>query len=183
MKTPRIVPENSTVKADLDGYLTITGQVGALMGLGIGLGLYVYGVNVEGIANIGLEPQTLWLNYADRKSEQIKFRGSSYLLRLGYGLPIHGAGMRVTPQVGIGALIATNDDKVSQQSHATIATAGLRLEWKPGKAFGLSVVPEYYFCLGRKDAYKAMADASKKVKDWSNGFNISLGINFYLSSN
>ena len=177
VRTPRVVPENSTVKTELDGYLTITGQAGALMGVGVGLGIYVYGVNVEGIANIGLAPQTLWLNYPDKKSEEVKMTGNSYILRVGYGVPIHDVGLRFTPQVGYGWLYAREDKTCSYATHATFASAALRMEWKPFKELGFSLVPEYYFRLGQTDTYKAMADASSRVKGWSNGFNISLGIN------
>ena len=46
--------------------------------------------------------------------------------------------------------------------------------------FAVSLSPEYSFCLMKSDGYTDLSEVSPKIKKWSGGFNVKLGITAFF---
>ena len=71
------------------------------------------------------------------------------------------------------ALNVSGDDVGSS---AVCATVGARVEIAFGKSFGISLTPEGQFAVSKKEVFKALEEASSKIKGWGTGANLRVGV-------
>lgn len=159
------------------GYIEAAGSVGGFMGVGYNVGCYLYNVNLETFGMFGLAPATIYANRPDGKGytkyimSPLSFGG-----RVGYGV-ILGSRFRLTPQFGVGCLVAGSGD--ARLSAVTLSGA-LRCECAIVKHFGVSLTPEYSYAISKQPLYKEFTAASSKINGWGTGFNLRAGLYFYF---
>ena len=105
--------------------------------------------------------------------------------KIGYGFPF-STRLRLTPQIGVNFIKL----KETMESGATVTPAdgayaisgliSLRLSAAIVNHFAASISPEYSFNLIKSDGYKALSEVSPKIKKWSEGFNVKLGITAFF---
>lgn len=157
----------------VSGYIQPAFQAGTMMGFGGNAGLYISNINVEAYATIGLGKETVPMyNTSSLVTSEASISGMMFGIKLGYGIKA-GSSVRVTPQVGVGALNVSGDDVGSS---AVCATVGARVEIAFGKSFGISLTPEGQFAVSKKEVFKALEEASSKIKGWGTGANLRVGV-------
>lgn len=159
------------------GYVQAAFQAGTLMGFGANAGAYIYNVNVEAYATMGLSKETVYLNYtdgSDSKTEDLKATLVSG--KVGYGFAI-GNRLRITPQVGLGALAVKSDGITA---NALCTTIGCRVDYALTSFLGINLTPEGQFAVSKKDVFTQLSDLSSKVKGWGTGAGVRLGIYFFF---
>ena len=159
------------------GYVEAVGQAGFLMGAGANVGAFVYNVNVEACGLLGFSKAPLYINYSNGAApEEDAVSVMAYGARLGYGILL-GTRLRVTPQVGIGAL-SLRGDKLA--ASALTVSLGARCEYAFSKFAGVSLTPEYSLAVSKSPVFEQMAAASSRVAGWANGINARLGVYLYF---
>ena len=166
------VNKESLLKRNM-AYLQAGAKVGTLIGAGVNIGGYIYNFNVEASFTMGLKSEKF---YAKSTQENInsleELKPMIFGGRIGYGI-MAGKRMRITPQVGVSAVLV-KDDVI--QTSALCATVGVRAEYAFSSHFGVSATGEGCFAVSKKDAFEKVAEFSSRVKGWATGGNISLGI-------
>ena len=160
------------------GYVQASFQAGTLMGVGVNVGGYIYNINIEGYATFGLGGETVYLNYAGdaTPSTEERLKARCFGGRIGYGITV-GSRLRITPQVGIGALTVESDNITA---NALCATLGCRVEYALAPFFGISLTPEGQFAISKKDVFKELSTVSSKVKGWGTGGGARIGIYLFF---
>lgn len=155
-------------------YWQFSGQAGSATGAGVNMGFYFKNVNIETFATYLFDTVDLYaysVNYHEGGSVLAGIVGG----KIGYGIKLNRM-IRLTPQVGYGHVVLS--DMVS--TYADYVSVGVRAELMLARWFGVSLTPEASFEVKKGDTYKEIADLSSKVKGWSNGFNVRLGLFFNL---
>lgn len=106
-------------------------------------------------------------------------------LRYGYEIEIIENVLAVVPQVGcaynlmsgkgVASTVSTGDDYKTASSFS--ALGALRLQVALGNHLKLYVTPEYDYGLYKDDNCKWISDYDKTFKGWTDGFNLSVGLN------
>ena len=65
-------------------------------------------------------------------------------------------------------------------AYASSALASVRLSYALMDYLALSLTPEYAVAVTKSDGYKVLSDFLPTVKNWSEGFNVKLGISLYF---
>ena len=105
--------------------------------------------------------------------------------KIGYGFPI-STRFRLTPQIGVNfmKLEEAMESEVTvtpaDGAYAASALVSLRFSAAIADHFALSLSPEYSFSLMKSDGYTALSEVSQKIKGWSEGFNVKLGITAFF---
>ena len=159
------------------GYVEAVGQAGFLMGAGANVGAFVYNVNVEACGLLGFSKAPLYINYSNGAApEEDAVSVMAYGARLGYGILL-GTRLRVTPQVGIGAL-SLRGDKLA--ASALTVSLGARCEYAFSKFAGVSLTPEYSLAVSKSPVFEQIAAASSRAAGWANGINARMGVYLYF---
>lgn len=165
--------KTDTGSPSVGGYIQPAAQVGTMMGFGGNVGLYISDFNVEGYITMGMSKVAVPMyNTSTLATSEANISGMMFGVKLGYGIKA-GSSVRVTPQVGVGVLNVSGDNVGSS---AVCATAGARIEIAFGKNFGISLTPEGQFAVSKKEVFKAMEEASGKIKGWGTGANLRVGV-------
>lgn len=162
-------------------------RVGSCAAIGASLGGYINNVNIE----------ASYLN-GTGKSETIYWSGnntqplaSNYTPtmnvsgKIGYGFPI-STRFRLTPQVGVNfmKLKETMESSTTMTpadgAYAASGLVSLRFSAAIVNHFAISISPEYSFKFMESDGYKVLSEVSSKIKKWSEGFYIKLGITAFF---
>ena len=164
--------ETENLFASTGGYVMVAAQVGKLMGVGGGLGCYLYNVNLEVsyMAGLAKSEDIFWSD--GTQSIQCNYKSSLLGVRLGYGIPL-GRSFRLTPQMGCNIV---NISSEGSKGYAAAATVGLRAEIALAQNISLFAAPEASFTLQKSDIYKEVAYLSTKINGWINGFNARVGV-------
>ncbi|MBP5771620.1 MAG: PEGA domain-containing protein [Bacteroidaceae bacterium] len=158
-------------------YLGAGFQAGTLMGLNAHAGAYIYNINIEAYATFGMGSETGYLNYIDGTSSQDEnLKARLFGGKVGYGITV-GSRLRITPQVGLGALSVTSDHITAS---ALCATLGCRIDYALTSFFGVNLTPEGQFALSKKDVFKQISEQSSKVKGWGTGAGARIGVYLYF---
>lgn len=158
-------------------YLGAGFQAGTLMGANAHVGAYIYNINVEAYATIGIGSETGYLNYIDSSAsteEQLK----PLLIggRVGYGITVSPK-LRITPQVGMASLTAKSDNITAS---ALCATLGCRIDYALTPFLGVNFTPEGQFTVSKKDVFTQISECSSKVKGWGTGAGARIGLYLYF---
>lgn len=163
-------------------YLQPTYQVGGLTAFGAAIGAYVMNFNVEADYMIGSGKETLYWNYvgADpdgKRPVEEEFSSSYYSTRFGYGF-CYGTRLRITPQVGIGALSVSGNQ--GSKGNRVNAMVEARVDYALASCVGLDLAPEFAFSLSESPVFSELSSVSSAIKGWGNGFNLRVGIYLFF---
>lgn len=176
VKTPveLVAPKTSASRTtSVSGYIQPVVQAGTLMGFGGNAGVYISDFNVEAYVTLGMGKEAVPMyNTSSLATSEAKISAMMFGAKLGYGIKA-GSSVRVTPQLGAGVLNVSGDNVGSS---AVCATVGVRVEIALGKSFGISLTPEGQFAVSKKDVFKALEEASGKIKGWGTGANLRVGV-------
>jgi len=162
-------------------------RAGTFVAMGATLGGFIHNVNVEGsyLYGTGKSETIYWSGnntqpLASNYSPAMNVSG-----KIGYGFPI-STRFRLTPQVGVNFLKL----KETMESGATVTPAdgayavsglvSLRFSAAIVNHFAINLSPEYSFSMSKSKGYTALNKVSPKIKKWSEGFNVKLGITAFF---
>lgn len=165
--------------------LYIEGNVraGTFAAMGLTFGGHIHNVNAEAsfLYGAGKSGTIYWSGsntqpLASNYSPIMNVSG-----KVGYGFPI-STRFRLTPQVGVNfmKLKETTESESSvtlaDGAHAASGILALRFSVAIVDHFAISLSPEYSFNFMKSDGYNVLSGISPKIKKWSEGFNVKLGI-------
>ena len=166
-------PVKGTGSTLTGGYIQAAAQAGTMMGFGANAGAYISNFNVEAYLTMTMGKEKVPMyNTSTLATSEAAISGMMFGAKLGYGIKA-GSSVIVTPQVGVGTLNVSGD---GVGSNAICATVGARIEIALGKSFGISLTPEGQFAVSKKEVFKAMEEASGKIKGWGTGANLRVGL-------
>ena len=172
---PTIIDPVTSKSLKPEFYIQPAFQVGTLMAVGASVGGYISNFNVEAFYMLGLaKSEDIYWSKNNTPSVQCSYKPTAFGLRLGYGIMAMDA-LRLTPQVGIGAISIKCSDGDSK-GNATAATLGLRADYAVAPHFQLFAAPEVSFAVSKSDVFQQLMDVSSKIKSWASGFNVRLGL-------
>lgn len=168
-------------------YFDFGSRVGSFVAFGGGIGCYLSNVNLEVSALYGTgDSETIyWSGNGDKPVSSVYHPQMSVSGKLGYGFPV-GTRFRITPQVGVNYLrlkesMSENADVAPADGCNAVSTlAGLRFSAVVASHIGISLSPEYSFVVGKSNGYKELETVSSKIKKWSEGFNVKIGLMLIL---
>lgn len=163
-------------------YLQPTYQVGGLMAFGAGIGAYIKNFNVEAEYLVGSGKETLYWNYVGsgqdgKRPVEEGFSSSYYSARFGYGL-CYGTRLRITPQVGVGTLSVSGNQK--SKGNMVNATVGARIDYALASCVGLDLAPGFAFGVSESPVFSELSSVSSTIKGWGSGFNLRIGIYLFF---
>lgn len=162
-------------------------NVMTLAGPEVGLGVEVKNHVIEVNAVYGLKKSDDLFFYDKDGSmnEAYSYQPFRLGLRYGYEIEIIENVLAVVPQVGcaynlmsgkgVASTVSTGDDYKTASSFS--ALGALRLQVALGNHLKLYVTPEYDYGLYKDDNCKWISDYDKTFKGWTDGFNLSVGLN------
>lgn len=162
-------------------------RAGTLIAMGATLGGYISNVNVEAsyLYGVGKSETIYWSGNNTQPLASNYAPSMNVSGKVGYGFPI-STRFRLTPQIGVNFLKL----KETMESGASVTPAdgayaasglvSLRFSAAIVDHFAVSLSPEYSFCLMKSDGYTALSEVSPKIKKWSEGFNVKLGITAFF---
>lgn len=162
-------------------------RAGSLIAMGATLGGYISNVNVEAsyLYGVGKSETIYWSGNNTQPLASNYAPAMNVSSKVGYGFPI-STRFRLTPQVGVNflKLKETMESGASvtpaDGAYAASALVSLRFSAAIVDHFAVCLSPEYFFCLMRSDGYTALSEVSPKIKKWSEGFNVKLGITAFF---
>lgn len=163
-------------------YLQPTYQVGGMMAFGAGIGAYIKNFNVEADYLMGSGKETLYWNYVGagqdgKRPVEEEFSSAYFSARFGYGL-CYGTRLRITPQVGIGALSVSGNQE--SKGNVINALVGARVDYALASCVGLDLAPEFAFGVSESPVFSELSSVSSAIKGWGNGFNLRIGIYLFF---
>lgn len=166
-------------------YVEANYQLGNLSGIGATLGILVNNLNFEvGYLMSISKTETIYWNNSFSDPHSAQYKASMRISgRVGYGIPVMTR-VRITPQLGYAYLktkaVDPSGSNVVDGAYANSLTASLRMSYALMDYLALSVTPEYAVALQKSDGYKVLSDFLPTVKNWSEGFNVKLGLTLYF---
>lgn len=162
-------------------------NVMTLAGPEVGLGFEVKNHVIEVNAVYGLKKSDdlFFYDKDGNMNEAYSYQPFRLGLRYGYEIEIIENVLAVVPQVGcaynlmsgkgVASTVSTGDDYKTASSFS--ALGALRLQVALGNHLKLYVTPEYDYGLYKDDNCKWISDYDKTFKGWTDGFNLSVGLN------
>lgn len=154
-------------------------QAGSLTALTATLGTYLYNINIEASYLLGLSgSEDIYWNSTgadDNRPVVCSYQPTAFGMKVGYGLTVNPR-FRLTPQAGATFISAAAKDGIESKCHAVCATVGVRADYAVANHFGIYLAPEFGFAVKQSDLFKQLADLSSKIKGWSGGMNVRLGL-------
>lgn len=177
-------------------YIEANLRAGAMTGMGLTFGGYKNDINVE-IAyyhGFGKSEDIYWCDDVTWPRKCTYSPKSNLSLKGGYGIPL-ATRYRITPQTGIFYTRLANDvdksfkpsssisstyfnkgSKFASGASSTSLIIAARLSAAFNEQFAVSFTPEYLIGIKKSDGFEKLADVSSKIKKWSTGLNVKLGL-------
>lgn len=164
-------------------YIDLGGRFGSFVSFGGAIGGYISNINVEVSAFYGVsKSETIyWCSDVETPVTSLYYPQISVCGKVGYGIPV-ATRFRLTPQIGGGYLrlkerMQKNTDIVrAAGSNVFCVLWDLRFSAVVAKHVGICVSPEYAVAVRKSNGYKALEKSSPKIKKWSDGLNVKLGL-------
>ena len=176
---------NRQYMAKNSGYIQPTFQVGSSIAYGGTIGGYICNVNVEGYYLVSSdESEDIWWNSTSNTSSERPFsytyKPTYFGGKVGYGI-IVGSRIRITPQLGMGAVsIEGTGKKGESKGYASLFTIGCKLDYAFASCLSINIAPEYAIGASESDNFKLLADLSSKIKGWAVDFNCRIGLSLFF---
>ena len=167
------------------GYLGLGYQFGNNTSVGASLGGYFNNVNIEGSFGYGLSSTNIyWLNSIGYSPAVYTYTPLSLCAKAGYGI-IVGRSLRLTPQVGAGAIMLNGkvvdpgySDPKASAAYQIAAQANVRIGLAFTYGMELFVTPSYSISVYKSPLYNHLSEYSTVVSNYGEGFNTQLGVAF-----
>lgn len=182
-----IVIEILTVEKKHPVYVGAGYNVVGISGPEASVGINFGGFNAEAGFIYGLQ-KSGEINFYNRQSQDFvasyDYNVMRAFLRMGWEIKLAKA-FTITPLVGGAMNFITGKEqskprKTGFDKTTTISgTAGMRFRFRLGEHFSLQATPEYLFAFSKDDTAKIL-EKEKKIKDWSEGFGMHLGLLIYF---
>ncbi|MBQ5911820.1 MAG: PEGA domain-containing protein [Bacteroidaceae bacterium] len=168
-------------------YIETNVRAGTFVAMGATIGGYIHNVNVEASYLYGVsKSETIYWSGNNTQPLASNYTPAMNVLgKIGYGVPI-STRFRLTPQIGVNfmKLKETMESGVTvtpaDGAYAASALVSLRFSAAFVDYFALNLSPEYSFNLTKSDGYTVLSEVSPKIKKWSEGFNVKLGITVFI---
>lgn len=162
-------------------------RVGTFMSMGATIGAYLHNINIEASYLYGAEKsETVYWSGNNVRPLASTFNPAMNVSgKVGYGIPI-STRFRLTPQIGInfmklkGMMESGSNVTPAEGANAISGLASLRFSAAIVKHFAITISPEYSFCMSMSKGYTALSEVSPKIKKWTEGFNVKLGITTFF---
>ncbi len=158
-----------------DFYMSVGFGVGYSLNASATLGGHISGFNIEASYEYCLsKSETIWWYDIEDENSPCEHDYKPGLIlsgKVGYGFTA-GTRFKLTPQIGYRHTILYGDD--STDTYCASGTIGVRTFLAFSSHFGMTLTPEYAFCLKSGDAFKTLSNVSSKIKHLSRGFNANL---------
>ena len=180
-------------------YLQAGYEIAPYSMMNFGLGFYISNFNFECNYIMGAaKGEKIYWN--DKTGETVPFsatyKPSGGNVKLGCGIRMNSR-MRLTPQAGFQFITLTETieenfaaDNYTQWSTSSMGAAkgskagsvsfGARFNLAFAPCLGLSITPEYLFCVGKSNGFKALSNVSKQIKGCTEGFGCNISLNLFL---
>ena len=173
-----------------DGYI----MAGTLHGAGLSIGGYIHNINFEASYIHGLQESYQIERIFSESRHRFTYSPDFWCAKAGYGFVLSKC-LRITPQVGIGALIIKGkqanetSERGTDNSHTVNFVASLRLHYQFTKSFGITITPEYRTPMHKPDSYLDLTDSSRgktgfgdssDLEAWTEGFDCRLALTINL---
>lgn len=170
-------------------------RTGKSMAYGGTMGFYAGNVNIEGAYLMGSkESETIYWNNVGNvndgygtSSVSYKYKPTFISGKAGYGISV-GKRIRFTPQLGA-YVVLLNEKYVGDEydagygvdnAKAVTGTVSLRTSISLLRCIAVSITPEYNIPLFKSDGYKALSEVSDDIKQYSEGFNLKVGLSLFF---
>lgn len=166
-------------------YIQPTFQVGSSTAVGGAIGGYIYNVNVEGYYLVSSdESEDIWWNSTSTSSSERPFsytyKPTYFGGKVGYGI-IVGSRIRITPQLGLGAVsIDGTGKKGDSKGFASLLTIGCKLDYAFASCLSINIALEYGMGMSKSSNFEKLSDLSSKIKGWADGFNCRIGLALFF---
>ena len=166
-------------------YIQPTLQVGSSTAFGGTIGCYISNVNVEGYCLVSSdESEDIWWNSTSTSSYERPFsytyKPTYFGGKVGYGI-IVGSRIRITPQLGLGAVsIDGTGKKGDSKGFASLLTIGCKLDYAFASCLSINITPEYGMGMSKSNNFEKLSDLSSKIKGWADGFNCRIGLALFF---
>lgn len=156
---------------------------GSPMGVGLSVGAYLGGFNVELAAQLPIaSAQRGWWQSDVQAPLEFEYKPSlAFGGRLGYGIQV-GEKLRITPQLGM-MLMTFSESAVStttltpaKGANCASATLGVKLQYLLGQHFGISLTPQYAVPVAKSKGFQSLADGCEAIGKWNNGIGVKLSL-------
>lgn len=157
--------------------------------VGAYLGGYIKNFYVEGNVQWGLMPSEIiyWNDLqTDNEPATYSYKPMTFGGKFGYGF-ILGNRYRLTPHVGAGCIKLTCTEVGESNSYfnpsscsAVSVNGGIKWSCALASCVELNVTPEYYYPIYKTKLYKALYNTSPMIKNWCEGFKVSVGIGLFF---
>lgn len=148
----------------------------------IGLEYKHHVIEVGGVYGLNKTDDMYFYNNDGNLKAAYNYQAFRVSLRYGYKIEFDKM-FSVTPQIGAGYNIMSGTSKQSgtssssyQSTSSISGLAAVRLKVNLSKQVGLYVTPEYDLGLYKEDVCKLIGENSKTFKNWTEGFNLNVGI-------
>lgn len=156
-------------------------QYGTFMGVGGTLGMYIYGVNLEGhyLTSIQQPKQIYWNSntYITNEQTVYQYKPTQYGGKLGYAIRL-GKNFRLVPQAGVNVvsvkgtkMYGWGQDTNAMDGYSVAAVGGLKFDIRFAKWVGISLTPEYSFPVQQSTVFKVLSENTNEIKKYAEGFN------------
>lgn len=184
IERPRLEPQKPQQKPEF--YVGANYQLGGLSGVGLSVGGYIAGVNIQADVIVGMsKSEPIYWNGLSTDPYSYTYSPLYFGLKLGYGIGI-GDKLRLTPQVGVGvSKISGSVDHQGQGTDPGVTamsvvplSVGIRAEYMITNNIGVAVAPEFDIALQQGAPYETVSAVSSDVKGFGQGFNLKAGVFF-----
>lgn len=162
-------------------------RAGTFIAAGATLGGFINNINVEAsyLYGIGKSETIYWGNDNTPPITCHYTPVANVSAKTGYCFPVLTR-IRVTPQVGVNymklkeALKSERSMIIADGAYTVGCLASLRFSVAITGQLAVSLSPEYSFAMVKSDGFTALSEISPKIKKWSEGFNVKLGITAFF---
>ncbi len=167
-------------------------NVMSIMGPSLSFGYHFGNFNLEAGAVIGLNSSDniYYYNSDGSLRSAFSYKAVRAQLRAGYDYRLPSARfLTLEPQIGIAfnfisgsavSGVAGSDKDYMKSVSSMSGLLALRVKFAINSHWSLQITPEYDFGLGKSDDLKVVNDADSKIKAWTDGFNLNLGVMLYF---
>lgn len=162
-------------------------KAGSFIAFGATFGGFIHNINVEASYLYGAsKSETIYWSGNNTPPVSSNYTPATNVsVKIGYGFPI-STRFRLTSQIGINFLklkeTMESGANVTPADGANVASGLVSLRFSAAivNHFAISISPEYLFPMSKSKGYTALSEVSSKVKKWSEGINVKLGITAFF---
>jgi len=156
--------------------------------LAVGVSLNRHNIELGGVVGLNKSDDIFAYSSDGTLRSGHNYKAIRAQLRYGYELPLTDF-FKLVPQVGVAGNFISgskvkdvngSDADYLKSASSVSALAALRLVAELNSHLHVQITPEYNFGLAKNDNCKTLSEYDSKIKSWTDGFNLNLGIMIYF---